>query len=177
MTKDKIKKEELLKGIADKDTSVQIKAIKKCKKQGSKEVIRPLLELYVASNDEDVKNEIIGLLSELKDSASGDESLSFLLTNDDSLIKSNVLNSMWNSSLDYSEKTAPIVKIGLSGDFMTLFEAFTIIENLKGPFEEADIMDAMLYIKEYIHHGEHDEERLKLANDLIYILDHFSSTV
>lgn len=124
----------------------QLKVLGKIKKSGSSEVMEPMMLLFTRTKDQKVSEGIIDILSQLKDSASG-EIIAYGLKNvDDITKKSQVLNSMWNSSLDYSELIAPIIKYGMADDFMVVFEVVTIIENLKGPFNEEDLLDASLFI-------------------------------
>lgn len=141
--KDTIKKQiELLKSGSKEE---QLKVLKKVKNSGSSELIKPMIELF-NNSDSKIADQILDILAQLKDTKSGDEVLSGLLSTEDYEKKAQILNSMWNSSLDYSEKVAPVIKNGLENDFMVAFEIVTIVENLKGPFVEEDLLDASLHL-------------------------------
>lgn len=124
----------------------QIKVLNKIKKTGSTEVIEPMIDLFVKTENLNVASLIIDVLSQLKDSASANVIAASLKNVTDHEKKAQILNSMWNSSLDYSDLVSPVVKNGVVDDFMVTFEVVTIIENLKGPFNEEDLLDASLFI-------------------------------
>jgi hypothetical protein len=57
-----------------------------------------------------------------------------------------ILNSIWNSPLNFSDFLPKFVEIALNGDFMETLECLTIIENLVGPFEEKSVFEAHLLL-------------------------------
>ena len=57
-----------------------------------------------------------------------------------------ILNSIWNSPLNFSEYLSKFVEIALNGDFMETLECLTIIENLPGPFDEKAVFESHLLL-------------------------------
>lgn len=64
-------------------------------------------------------------------------------------VRSEILNSIWNSKLDYSQFIADVVFMAVEGDLMESVECLTAIENMAGPFEEHHLLEAQLYLKDY----------------------------
>lgn len=167
---------ELKASLKSLDEKIVVKAVKQVKKDGNKDVIPDLLGLLKNSKSETVKKDVLNVLNELKDSSCGEVIINWLLESGNAQLNSTVLNTMWNSSLDYSESIAPITKIGLAGDFMCSFEALTIIENLKGPFVETDLMEAMVLIRESDLTSFPIEQK-ELITTMLHIVDDFSKSV
>jgi hypothetical protein len=167
---------ELQASLRSQDEKIVVKAIKQVKKDGNKDIIPTLLDLLKSSESKTVKKEVLIVLGELKDSSCGEVLIKWLLDSEDVQLNSLVLNTMWNSSLDYSESIAPITKIGLTGDFMCSFEALTIIENLKGPFLETDLMESMVLIRE-ADLASFPFEQKDIITTILHIVDDFSKSV
>jgi len=134
-----------------KDRSISVISAK-----GHVGVIKPLIDLLVSSKDPDVHKRIGLLLSNIQD----EEACGIImgLVNDETYkgVRTEVLNSIWNSKLDYSLYIADFVSLAVDGDFMQSVECLTAIENLAGPFQEQDLLEAQLYLKEY--HSKRKEE-------------------
>ena len=57
---------------------------------------------------------------------------------------------------------------------MEAFECLTIIENLDGPFEENQTLEAQLYLKEYLENEKgKDESRDELISDIAVLIKDF----
>lgn len=50
----------------------------------------------------------------------------------------------------------------------------TIIENLEGPFEESDILEAQLHLKEYLELGAKDDQKAILISEIALLIKNFN---
>jgi hypothetical protein len=60
---------------------------------------------------------------------------------------------------------------------MEAFEAYTIIDNLEGPFEEENIMEAQLVLKSYFSMANEDEEKFSIMKKIAKQLADFELSI
>jgi hypothetical protein len=85
-------------------------------------------------------------------------------------IRHELLSTIWNSRIDYSNFLAEFVEIASEGDYLEALECLTIIENLDGPFEEADILEAQLHLKEYLESTTKTDEKSILMSEIALLI-------
>lgn len=150
---DKKKDEKLQLIITDlqsKDEKKVAKAIKTIESKGSALVIKPLANVLLSGTSEKNKSAIIELLSSLKDTSTIVEIMDVLDDTKYLPIRQTLLSTVWNTKVDFSGYIDSFVEIATKGDFMEAVECLTIIENLEGPFEELDILECQLHLKNYL---------------------------
>ena len=81
------------------------KALSALKVHGNKTVIRPLFEVLLISENEEINSQIWSFLHDLRDEKVIPEMMSCVLDEKYLSIRLNVLNSIWNSKIDYSAKS------------------------------------------------------------------------
>lgn len=116
---------------------------------GNQTIIEPLFKFILETANNKAKSEVIEFLSNLKDSASKKVVIENLLNKNFSTIQNEILSTIWNSPLDYSDFLSDFVKIAVENEFLTTLECLTVIENLEGPFEEKQILESQLILKDY----------------------------
>ena len=102
-----------------------------------------------------------------------------VLNEDDYLdVRHQILTSIWNCKIDYSEFIADFVAIACDGNFMETFECLTILENLEGPFEERHILECQLLLKEYIESNSAvDKKKSQVMSDIASLIKSFDLEV
>lgn len=101
-------------------------------------------------------NLIIEFLNSLKDTSCREEIINLLEDSSMQEYKKIILSTIWNSPLDYSEYIDFFVKVACEGDLIETLDCLTIIENMEGPFEEEQIMEAKLILNNYIESNVKD---------------------
>ena len=79
---------------------------------------------------------------------------------------------VWNSKLDYSSFLADFVEVAIEGNFIIALECLTVLENLEGPFEEHQLLESQLHLKEYIASDrsmEDDQKTTVISEIALYI--------
>ena len=89
-------------------------------------------------------------------------------------IRQILLSTIWNSRLDYSLYLAEFVEMAVEGDYLEALECLTIIENLEGTFEESDILEAQLHLKEYLELGVKDDQKAILISEIALLIKNFN---
>jgi hypothetical protein len=108
------------------------------------------LKVYKDYEDTGIRNELDGILSNLKITGTEEIFIEALLDAEYAPIHTQVLSFMWSSGLNVPEHLSLIVRVSLSGSFMQALEGFTFIESMEGPFPEEQVMDSILQVKTYL---------------------------
>ena len=125
------------------------KGVQVISSKGHIRLIDELMMLLRNAKDKQLQNRISILLSDIQDEDATEVIMRYL--NDDEFVgvRKEILNSVWNSKLDYSKFLADFVCLAVEGDFMQSLECLTVIENMLGPFEEHHLLESQLYLQEY----------------------------
>lgn len=171
------KKIELL--LADLRTEVAGKvktALDGLQLEGNYTIIEPLFTFIANAKNDEAKNLVIEFLCNLKDSKSKLMVMDCLEQARFSTIQNTILNTIWNSPLDYSEYIHDFVKLAVANEFMTTLECLTIIENLDGPFEEQHLYEAQLALKDY-HDGKYikSKEKDEFISEIALLIKDFDN--
>lgn len=161
---------DLKSGVASKISS----ALKSLQVNGNISVIRPIVELLKTNVSHQIETEILNFLGDLKVSQASEEIIAIL--KDEYFIeqRQQVLSTIWNCKVDYSEYIAEFIEIACEGNFMEAFECLTILENLEGPFEEHHILECQLHLKEYIEDtSPKDPQKTQIMSEIALLIREF----
>ena len=123
--------------------------IKTISDKGHPGIIKDLVEMLMKTKDMGLQKKIVALLSDIQDEDAIGIIMSHATDEKYREIRTEILNSIWNSKLDYSLYIADFVFMAVEGDLMQSVECLTAIENMLGPFEEHHLLEAQLYLKDY----------------------------
>lgn len=123
--------------------------LKLLKNEGHVSILRDLIRLLQAKDQEECKL-ILDFLCDLNDSAATNEIVNILREEEFLNIRQPLLTTLWNSKLNYSNYLPEFVEIAIEGSFMEALDCLTILEAMEGPFEERHILEAQLFLKEYL---------------------------
>lgn len=161
-----------------KDDKKVIKTIKLLEAEGSADVLRPMVELYLENKSDTINGKLIEFLSKLSDSSATEEMINIIRDDKYSRVRQDILNTMWQSKLDYSPFLADFVAIASEGTFLEAFECLTIIDNLEGPFQENQTLEAQLYLKEYLETEKgKEEQRDEIVSDIAVLIRDFDQAI
>jgi len=161
------KHKQILLDLFSDDSKKVSKAIKALEVNGTSESIKPLADKLLTNPDEKIKSAIIELLSSLKDSSVCVEIIDVI--NDEKYlpIRQQILSSIWNTKVDFSNYIDEFVEIAITGSFMETLDCLTIIENLEGPFMEEDILECQLHLKNYMEsNSPKDEQKSQFLSEI-----------
>lgn len=140
---------------------------------GNDSVIEPLIQAIKLQTEEESIAEIIEFLCSLKSTSASKEVMACLNNPELADMKIQILSTIWNSPLDYSEYVAEFVSMAVEGDFLVVFECLTILENLNGPFEEADILESQLLLKAYYDGAKRDNQKDPMMDEIALLVKDF----
>jgi hypothetical protein len=132
--------------------------------------IATLLEAYSLRREEILKLRIGEMLSTLKVSGSEPMFVAALNNSAYSDFYTDILGFMWNSGVNVPGELPLLIRVGLSGDYMRALEAFTLIESMEGPFDEEQVLEAILAVRKFLE-AEPEGDKRDLVNSLLEYLD------
>lgn len=162
------KHKKILEDLYSTKDSVVVSALKELRSSGDNSVIPYLVDIYVNSASELVKNETENFLKDLKDDDAA-KPLSEALKNPKYKNELENLTAIcWQADIDFSPYIHTFTKIAIEGDYQTSIEAFTVIEEAIPNISQKDIRQHISYLKEEITKIEKDKAPLimELINSL-----------
>ena len=157
----------ILNDLQSTDEKKVTKAIKSLESNGNVHVIKPLADLLLKTDSNKVKSEILELLSSLKDTSIVVEMVDVISDKAYLPIRQELLSTIWNMKVDFSDYVDDFVEIATKGDFLEALDCLTIIENLEGPFMEENILECQLHLKNYLEQpGVKEEKKAEILSEI-----------
>jgi len=124
-------------------------AIAILKDDGHPTILKDLFNI-LASLERPEQQLMIGFLADIKDTDAIEEFISYLEEETNAANRKLVLSAIWNSKLPFDEHLPFFVMLASQGDYLEALDCLTIIENMSGPFDESQLLESQLLLKEYI---------------------------
>ncbi|MCF8202694.1 MAG: hypothetical protein RL331_801 [Bacteroidota bacterium] len=93
---------------------------------------------------------ILGFLADIQDTDAVEAFINYLQEETNPANRKLVLSAIWNSKLPFDEHLPFFVMLASQGDFLEALDCLTIIENMSGPFDESQLLESQLLLKEYV---------------------------
>lgn len=134
------------------------------------EALPALVSVFHAPISDKCKEQLLVYFNDLSANDAQETMVQILIDPDNLSIRQLLLSTIWNSRLDYSSYLAEFVEIAVEGDYLEALECLTIIENLEGPFEESDILESQLHLKEYLETGAKNDQKAVLISEIALLV-------
>ncbi len=169
--------QDLILDLSSKDPKILTSALKRVRSKGSEDLVFALFKLTDREDTpEKIKEEAKTILLELKSTAAIPKLLE-VLEGDNPYHREIALSAFWNSSYNAKEHIDKFVKAAINGGYMEALEAFTVIDNLDGPFDEVVIIEAQLLLKQHFSEQKEKTETHDLLVSIVAKLDQMEQTV
>ncbi len=146
------------------DSKTVLAAIKKIEQLADEVFVLPLLEFYRDTDDENAKETVKEMLSTLNVSGGEDALVSALGSLDFAGIQGDILFFIWHSGFQPVDHIHLVCKIAVDGDFMTAFEALTLIESLGGPVNDDSLMEGLMIVRGFLADNKEHPHRELIFN-------------
>jgi hypothetical protein len=158
-----------------KEDSVFKNAVESLSAKGDISVIEPVAKVMFDTKDRTRKQLLAEFFANIEQESAKDELIRVIqeLTNAEHQVQ--LLNTIWNSRMDFSEFLVEFVVMAIDGTLEIAIECHTIIENLDGPFDEADILESKLLLGSYEKHESRRPEKDFLIHDILAFLERMDS--
>jgi hypothetical protein len=174
----KNKQQQLQQWIQDlsaKEESTFKNALESISTHGDISVIEPVAKVMFKTSDRARKQLLSEFFANIEKEIAKDELIRVVQEVDNPESQAELLNTIWNSRLDFSEFLLDFVVLAIDGNLRIAIECHTIIENLDGPFDEADILEAKLLLGSYEKHESRSAEKDFLIHDIMAALERMDS--
>lgn len=168
---------DLLLDLASKDNKIIASALKRVRSKGTEKVIPSLIQLIEKKPEAKIVEEAKSIILELKSTASIPYLIDLLETHKDSQIRELILSSFWQTGFNAHNHIDTFVKAAINGSYMEAFEAYTVIDNLEGPFEEEPIMEAQLVLKSYFSDNNEEDQKYEIIKNIAKQLANYELTI
>jgi hypothetical protein len=154
---------------SDVETEI-LSALKVFEQQGDLSILPQVIDKLRSCNLS-VEKAILSFLADIQKQEASSFLVQFLSDEKDAVLRQKVLTSIWNSKLSYDEHLPFFVMLASTGDFMQALECLTIIENMQGPFEEHQLLESQLLLKEYVEESkQEDEQKRQIMSDIAWFI-------
>lgn len=131
--------------------------------------IDTLLRMLIENRSEIVKREITEFISKIKLPQVVESIANFISTHYKTEDINLIITASWQSTLDFSQHLAPYFDLFISQDYLTAFEAFTVIENNINGLSKQELT----HYKGLLHKAlpQCDETKQRLVTELMEMID------
>lgn len=150
--------------LLQKNDAVSLAAALNIYKDHGQATVLPDLFSKLAARERSQQQAIIGFLSDIKETDAIAVFIHYLQDEPDAATRKLILSAIWNSKLPFYEHLPFFVLLASQGDYLEALDCLTIIENMTGPFEESQLLEAQLLLKEYA------EERAPQSDQKAHIM-------
>lgn len=166
------KLDQIRKNLFSSKDKVVLQAILDVKKYGDYTFIEPLFLVLSTHEEVEIHFAASELLKSLKVENAEKELLRLLAEDEDQESKKFYLSYLWNSGFYPFDAVHTITKYCVEGDFETILEGITVIENMEGPFNKKEIQEAVKIAKTHLDNNP-DEDKKDLVLSLYEVLSKF----
>lgn len=154
--------------LTSSEQHIAMSAIHQIEESGNMHVFPLLIETLRKSPLIQVEQAILKLIADIQSEEKVETLMQFIQDEKSPTLRLQLLTCVWNSKQDFSPFLAEIVSLSTEGDFMQALECLTILENMSGPFAENQLLEAQLYLKEYVENlsKENDQRKAQIISDI-----------
>ena len=162
-----IKQKKILDDLNSDKQDLSLSALKLLEIDGGLVIIPELFEIYRKQRNTEVKKKILEFISNIQKQEAATEIVCLIEEELNPSFRQEFLTIIWNSKLDFSAHLADIVSIAVLGDFLQALDCLTIMENMPGPFEEHQLLESQLYLKDYLdNRNEEENQKNQLISEI-----------
>ncbi|MEY4605171.1 MAG: hypothetical protein RIT43_2463 [Bacteroidota bacterium] len=159
-----------MKELKDQNGPKFSKSLQLLKSEGDTQILKDLVRLLMQKEEAEGK-QILSMLCDLNDTSATEEMIEILRDEEFLSVRQALLATVWNSKLNYSNYLPEFVEIASEGSFLEALDCLTILEGMEGPFEERHILEAQLFLKEYLEDASpKDPQKAAIMSEIALFL-------
>ena len=159
----------LLERLFDPDIERVNEALNAIKEEGDKDFVIPLMDAALHNVENEASDNILKMLSQLKDSAAIEQFMHHFTEEKYSDLHAEFLAIIWHGNYPVHAHLESAVKLGLEGTFQAAFECLTILENAEGPFPEEQLLESQLMCKQFLADNKEHPNRVLIEQILEFL--------
>lgn len=135
-------------------------ALEEINNNGDNTFIAPMVEYVHQNLPAGIKDNIFGVLNNLKRQDAAELLIELIKNEKDPDIKERLVASCWQNGLNYSKHLPYFVQLVIDHEFQLAFEAFTVIENMYGKIDRDVEMEMIERIEKRLPAADHRKQYL-----------------
>jgi HEAT repeat protein len=139
----------LIQNLTSGNETLIISALEAIPEDGSPEMLPSLIKLWVSNPKQEITNLIEKTLFNLKDPAVIPVLIDLLRSDEYASNRAAVMTVIWQSGLDVSQEVVLLTNIAIAGDYMTAFEAMTILDHME-EFPEEQLQESIRMLEKAV---------------------------
>lgn len=143
-------------------------ALTEIQHNGNSRYIPMLVDVLHSTKEAEIRKQIIKILSEVKHSDAVPEIIQAIENEKYADIQEILIRICWENGLDYTNYFSTLIDILINGDYMTAFEAHTVIESTEGNLSETSALEYINTLKSALINAS--DERKILIHSIIQFL-------
>jgi hypothetical protein len=151
----------LRKQLHSKDSFDIIEAINVLRESGNEIFVPDLARILCNTDNDEIHSLILKIFDDLKNKNTVSEIVNVLKDKSYEKEKRNLVSSCWKSGLNFSEELDVFFEIFVNDDFLTAFEAYTVLETNIPDMQPVNAMKHLNYLSK--KKNEISIDRLELA--------------
>ena len=145
------------------DEQVVLHALQRCREQGNRSLLEPLIALYARTDSQTVRQEAADMLNSVKVDQAEEVFMDAALNPDMLGVRRDILSFMWNSGVQPVGWLKDLTNIALTGTLEEVIECITLVESMDDEFPEEQVMDSAQQVRLYLAQAPADEKSKLLA--------------
>ncbi|MDQ3191653.1 MAG: hypothetical protein M3Q58_08670 [Bacteroidota bacterium] len=162
-----------LRGLESVNNAEVLKSIQALREDGTEEAIPFLVKTFVNNPNEEIKNEVVHLLFDLKNVKALPALLVEIINPDNLEFQHILVSACWESGMDCSSYLKFFIELAISSNYLVTFECLTVIENMPGPFNNSELG---IFIEKVKNAADEDPSRFDILNSLWEVLIDFKAS-
>ena len=160
----------ILQNLQSNNEGIVLKGLQDARNKESVEILPAIINLMTNTKNPTVFGEIKLLLSELKIPNASDILVEYAGKESTIGFKDILIASLWRSGFSCEKHLKSLVNIACTEDYMTAFEALTVIANMESPLNQKELLECVSQTNEAIQQ-ENDDKKNNLLKSLLGVLE------
>lgn len=154
------------------DLTTVLNGVELMEEKGKLTQLPELFRCYLSQVEAPQKKALYELLSSITIKGAKEAWIKLLSMPEFTEVNAQIVNILWNTRLDFSIELEYFVRLAVQLDYMGTLECLTLIEQMEGPFQEHQLLESELILKEYVKkQTDVGEKKQQLLLSLVQLLE------
>lgn len=155
--------------IESENPTVVLSALEKLKEYGNASIITELVDLLLRNSNEEVHTELRKLFFSIRDKEAVLPIIENAKRKEAEKHRSFLISCLWESGLDVEPHFETLLDLALNGDYLTVLEVYTNLDNMSFPGEER-LETAIVKLQGFLSKSIEDKEKETLLHSMMQSL-------
>lgn len=160
-----------IESLRSSNKSAILGTLEELRSEGDISVLPELFNLMLVQEDEEILNNIVSLLNDLKNKEAAEILVEAIADPEYEKIQTSLVAACWQNGLSYGKYISTFVEVVVAGDYTASIEAFTVIEEAVGELEQEERQALVRSLKNKLKDVE--DQKKPLVEELIKTIESY----